>query len=121
MQRVGVDLVEVGRIRAALQRHGDRFLRRVFTAAECDYCRGRAPALAARWAAKEAAAKALGWGIGEIRWLDIEVVNDERGAPTLALHGEALTRASALGLRAWAVSLSHTNEHAIAFVVLSSD
>ncbi len=123
MLSVGIDLVEIARINRVLQRHGERFLRRVFTPGEIGYCAGRAAQVAARWAAKEAAAKALGRGLaalagGGLNWHDIEVVTEPGGAPRLLLHGEALALAEALGAREWAVSLSHTGETAMAFVVL---
>jgi holo-[acyl-carrier protein] synthase len=117
MHRVGVDLVETRRIGRTLERHGDRFLKRVYTRAEIDYCRGRVQSLAARWAAKEAVSKALGLGIGFIRWRDIEVRNDVHGAPFLELHGQAEAMARELGLKDWALSLTHTSDHAVAFVV----
>ena len=117
MQRVGVDLVEVERVRRLVARYGRRFVDRVYTPAEQAYCRERVTSLAARWAAKEATAKSLACGIGDVGWRDIEVLNDERGAPFLQLHGAALARAEALALTNWAISLSHTQEYAIAFVV----
>jgi len=117
MLRTGVDIIEVERIRRAAERHGERFYQRFYTPAERAYCGERFAALAARFAAKEAAAKALGTGIGDMRWVDIEVVNDDRGRPELVLHAVAADLAAALGLTEWSVSLSHTHEHAIAFVV----
>ncbi len=119
---VGVDLVEIPRIERALARYGDRFLERVFTPAERAYARGRVPELAARFAAKEAVSKALGVGMrmlapDGIGWRDVEVLGDWRGRPEVTLHGPAAERAAELGLTEWAVSLSHTREYAIAFVV----
>jgi holo-[acyl-carrier protein] synthase len=114
---IGVDLIEVDRVGQALARHGQRFLGRVFTEDELAYCAGRAPELAARWAAKEATAKALGTGIGQVGWREIEVVRAESGAPGLRLHGAADALARQLGLGEPLLSLSHTREHAIAFVV----
>jgi holo-[acyl-carrier protein] synthase len=117
MIRVGVDLVEVDRIGSLLERYGDRFAGRIFTCRELeDSCR-RPERLAARFAAKEAASKALGTGIGAVSWQDIEVINDEKGMPQLCLTGAAADLASLLGLVEWAISLSHTNDQAIAFVV----
>lgn len=113
----GVDLVDIARIREAIELHGEKFMNRIFTAAEQHECGGRAASLAARFAAKEAAAKALGCGIGDVRWLDIEVRGDENHAPHLYLHGEGERRAKELGLTEWTVSLSHTDSQAIAFVV----
>ena len=115
---VGSDLIEVDRVAQAVERYGDRFLARVFTDAELAYCGRRAPELAARFAAKEAAAKALGTGIGAVGWREIEVVRTASGQPTLLLHGAARDLARSLGLGQALISISHTREHAIAFVVL---
>ena len=113
----GVDLIETQRIQDAIQRHGQRFLKRVFTPAEIDLCQGRPESLAARFAAKEAAAKALGTGIGDISWQEVEVLNDEQKAPLLLLSGAAAQRARLLGLTTWSASLSHNLTQAIALVV----
>ena len=113
----GVDLIEVERIREVIARHGDQFLGRVFTETELRECSGRAESLAARFAAKEAVAKALGTGIGDLGWHDIEVRGNELKAPRLFLHGIGQTLADDLGVRNWSLSLSHTHEHAVAFVV----
>jgi holo-[acyl-carrier protein] synthase len=115
--RSGVDLIEILRIRDALERHRERFLARIFTEAEQRESSGRISSLAARFAAKEAAAKALGCGIGDVSWLDIEIRSDENNAPYLVLRGEAERMANELGLTNWSVSLSHTENQAIAFVV----
>ncbi|MCB0101849.1 MAG: holo-ACP synthase [Anaerolineales bacterium] len=116
--RTGVDLIEIHRVAEAIQQHGERFLNRVFTKLEQEQCRGRIESLAARFAAKEAAAKALGCGIGDVSWLDIEIRSDEMKAPHLVLHGEGEQVAGRLGLRSFSVSLSHSRDHAIAFVVM---
>ena len=113
----GVDLIDIARIREAVERHGDRFISRIFTEMEQRDCGGRITSLAARFAAKEAASKALGCGIGDVSWLDIEVRSDEKKAPYLVLHGEGERLAKELGLLSWSVSLSHTESQAIAFVV----
>lgn len=113
----GVDLVDVGRIKGSVERFGDRFLNRIFTRRELDYCNGRTEALAARYAAKEATAKALGTGIGKINFLDIEVTNNDDGAPILVLHRAAIDRLKQLGVAALTISLSHERQMAIAFVV----
>jgi holo-[acyl-carrier protein] synthase len=115
--RIGVDIIEIARVGAAVARHGERFLSRVYTAAEREYCQGSVAALAARWAAKEAAAKALGTGVGDVCWREIEVVCGEQGAPSLRLHGQAKALAAALGITQVAVSLSHSREQAIAVVI----
>ena len=116
----GVDLIEIARIREAIQRHGDKFITRIFTESEQRECGGRVASLAARFAAKEAVAKALGTGIGDVSWPEIEVVGDENHAPHLVLHGAAEKTAKDLGLNTWSLSLSHTHAHAIAFVVAMS-
>ena len=115
--RTGVDLIEISRVRDAIERHGERFLARMFTEYEQHECAGRVSSLAARFAAKEATSKALGLGIGDVRWLDIEIRSDENKAPYLILYGEGERLAKEKGLSNWSVSLSHTEEHAMAFVV----
>lgn len=125
MFTIGVDIVEVARIERAVARWGDRFLRRVFTEAEIEYCQGRAQSLASRFAAKEAVSKALGTGwaaqaeheAGWVDWVEIEVVRYASGEPTLRLHHKALARAAALGIEGWRLSMSHTHEHAVAMVL----
>src|SRR5258706_8202192 len=120
MLRTGVDLIEVSRIRDSAARFGDRFYKRFFTEGERAYCADRYTAYAARFAAKEAVAKAFGTGIGDVRWVEIEIVQGERGEPQIALHGSAAALAAKLGLTEWSISLSHTHEYAIAFVVAQS-
>ncbi len=115
--RVGVDMIEIDRVARAAERHGERFYARFFTAGERAACGGQVHRLAARIAAKEAVSKALGTGIGEVHWVDIEVEGDEQGRPVLRLHGAAARIAAELGLTAWEISLSHTRTQAIAFVV----
>lgn len=117
--RVGVDLVEISRIARACDRWGDRFLARVYTPTEQADSRGRPAALAARFAAKEAAAKALGVGIGPVSWHSIEVLVGARGRPLLRLLGPAADLASRLGIRQADVSLSDTSEYALAVVILT--
>ncbi|WP_119073057.1 holo-ACP synthase [Aggregatilinea lenta] len=121
MLRVGVDLIEVERIERVRARYGERFFTRFFTPAEREQCKDLPTRLAARIAAKEAVAKALGTGIGDVRWIDIEVRLDARGAPSLCLHAAASVLAQELGLNEWQISLSHTQDHAIAFVVAMGD
>lgn len=115
--RTGVDLVDCQRVARLLQ-EDTTFLSFTFTAAEQDYCRQDPARLAARWAAKESAMKALGQGIGKIALLDIEVVGDGGGGPALRLSGSAKTRAQELGITDWSVSLSHEGGFALAFVVM---
>ena len=114
---VGVDIIEIERIKAALRRYGERFLRRVYTPAEQAYCRGRVPELAVRFAAKEAISKALGTGMRGIAWQEMEILGDQRGKPLVHLHGRARARAEELGLSEFAVSLSHSRDYAVAFVM----
>jgi len=119
---IGVDLVEVARVRRLVEELG--VVDRLFTPLEQEYCRRFAEPWthwAARFAAKEAAAKALGCGIGaQAGWTDIETVRGGDGPPHLRLHGAAAERATRLGVGRFALSLSHTSTHAIAFVVLSA-
>ncbi len=117
MYYLGTDIIEISRIAEACGRSGERFLKRVYTDAELAACAGRFPSLAARFAAKEAAMKALGRGIWDIPWRDIEVLSDDSGQPCLRLHGRALARARQIGLADLAVSLSHTREYAVAVVI----
>ena len=117
MLRTGVDIIEVSRLDEAILRHGDRFFHRCFTAQELIEADGRTPGLAARFAAKEAVAKALGCGIGDVSWKDIEILRDNQRRPEVILHGPAKKLAKRLGLIEWSVSLSHTHEHAMALVV----
>jgi len=119
--RTGVDMIEIERVAQVVAAHGDRFLDRVFTPAELAYCRGRSSSLAARFAAKEAVAKALGTGIWRqgVNWTDIEVLsNPETGAPVLHLHEAAAALAQDQGLTVWSISLSHDRSQAIAFVTV---
>ena len=121
MLTTGVDIVEVGRVQQVLERWGQRFLDRIFTEGEQAYCAGRAPNLAARFAAKEATMKALGTGARGVGWKDIEVVRQKSGAPSLRLTGRALQRFQSLGLSHLALSLSHSRDNAVAMVVGHSE
>ena len=118
MLTTGVDIIEISRIRDVLNSYQTRFLKRIFTDAEIAYCRGRAPNLAGRFAAKEAIMKALGTGIRGVGWKDIEISRKESGAPYVLLHGRAARRADILGLNDVSLSISHSRDHAVAFVVL---
>ena len=113
----GVDMIEIERVQAAMQRHGQRFLTRVFTPFELSDVGLHPASLAARFAAKEAVSKALGSGIGLVAWQDIEILRGPSREPLLRLHGMAERLASSLGIQRWSLSLSHTHEHAIAMVV----
>lgn len=113
----GVDLIEIARIDEVVARHGRHYLERIYTPAELEQCGKRAESLAGRFAAKEAVAKALGSGIGDVTWKEIEVLGDENNAPVLTLHGEARKKANELGLSTWSVSISHSQSHSVALVV----
>jgi holo-[acyl-carrier protein] synthase len=119
---IGIDLVEVRRIEQVFARRGDRFRARVFTRGEISYCELRASKLAsyaARFAAKEAAMKALGTGWSDgVGWMDVEVVNEQSGAPALQLHRRALERMREIGAKKAHVSLTHSGDLAIAQVLL---
>lgn len=117
MLAVGVDIIEVERLARGLARYGDRFCDRFFTPREQEQCARRPASLAGRFAVKEAVSKALGTGIGDIAWKEVEIVNDERGRPVLTLHGAAAALAAARGLDEWAISLSHTATHAVGMAV----
>src|SRR6202042_1406596 len=118
----GIDLVEISRIHQSVERFGQRFLDRIFTAAEQAYClrkRKASESLAARFAAKEAGAKALGTGISRgVNWLEIEVIREPGGRPTLRFSGRAAEIAAHLGVVHAALSLTHSMELAMASVVL---
>jgi len=121
----GVDLAETARIEQVLGRHGERFSKRIFTPGEIAYCekfKNRAERYAARFAAKEAAFKALGtgWGAG-VRWLDVEVTHLESGKPKLVLSGRAEEVARKLGVARMEVSISHADRYVVAQVVFESD
>lgn len=121
MLTTGVDIIEIDRVRRVLEQYGQRFLSRVFTPGEIAYCRGRAPNLAARFAAKEATMKALGTGVRGVGWKDIEIVRHESGAPAIKLHHRGKSRAQKLAVQEISVSLSHSREYAVAFVVVRSE
>ena len=118
---VGVDIIELERVAAALKRHGGRFLERVYTPLEAAVCHGRLPELAARFAAKEAMMKALGTGARGVAWREIEVLPNRRGKPLVYLHGRAGERAARIGLDGLDVSMSHSRRYAVAFVVASAN
>jgi holo-[acyl-carrier protein] synthase len=115
--RSGVDIVEIRRLDEINPAIRARFIQRVYTPAEQALARGQAPSLAGRFAAKEAVSKALGTGIGRVRWQDIEILRGPSGEPVLQLHGLAREVAARLGLTEWSVSISHGREHAVAVAV----
>lgn len=121
---LGVDIAEVNRIEEAISRHGRRFIERVFTPAEIDYCerhRNRFERYAGRFAAKEALMKALGTGWSQgVRWRDIEIARLPGGRPTLLLHGATRERAERIGARYTSLSITHSGNTALAQVILES-
>ncbi len=121
---MGVDLAEVARVRAAIERRGEKFLQRVYTAKERAYCersRNKYERYAGRFAAKEATMKALGtgWRRG-VRWVDLEVVREASGRPTMTLHGQAKKIAERLAVRQIAISITHTETLAFAQVIFEA-
>ncbi len=124
---IGVDLVNVERLARVLERYGERFLQRIFTAREIAYCQGRRRQgvyqLAQRFAAKEAFSKALGVGLrqGGIRWREVEVLPDSRGKPEITVSGRAAQLCQAHGITKMHVSLTDEDQQAVAMVVLETD
>jgi holo-[acyl-carrier protein] synthase len=119
----GIDVVEIERVARSIERYGSRFLERVYTAAEIAYCqrkrRNAAESFAARFAAKEAGAKALGTGIGfGVTWRELEVGREPAGRPLLLLHGRAAEIAAFLGVRRSSLSITHTRTQSMALVIL---
>ena len=116
MKGIGIDIIEIDRVKAAVKKHGRSFLERVFTPRELEYCSShkafKFPELAVRFAAKEAYAKAIGTGIKGLRWQDIEVVNNRQGKPLIALKGKISKKAQ--------VSLSHSRDYAVASVYVAN-
>lgn len=117
MLSTGIDLIEVERIAGAVERYGCSFLQRIYTPRELEQVGGDVGSLAARWAAKEAVAKALSTGIGRVNWVEVEILRGPKNEPQLYLHGNAARIASEKKLNFWSISLSHTRKHAIAMVV----
>ncbi len=118
---IGTDIIECDRIDRMVQRHGDHFVQRVYTAEEVRYCSSHRCAdqhYAGRWAAKEAVLKAIGTGwISGITWQDVEVANEASGRPIVRLHGGAAKVASELGVTEIQISITHCKSHAVAFAV----
>jgi holo-[acyl-carrier protein] synthase len=114
---VGVDIIEVDRIRKVYERHGERFLKRVFTDLEIAQCRGKIARLAGRFAVKEAISKALGTGLHGVAWREMEVAQLYSGRPSVRLHGKAKQRAEYLGLTAFDVSIADLAQISIAIAV----
>ncbi|HLH62853.1 MAG TPA: holo-ACP synthase [Ktedonobacteraceae bacterium] len=114
---VGIDIIEVDRVRKVYERHGERFLKRVYTEMEVRQCRGKPTRLAGRFAAKEAISKALGTGLHGVAWREMEIVQLRSGRPTVTLHGNARRRAELLGISAFDVSIADLNAFSIAVAV----
>ena len=114
---IGVDLVEIERIRGVLRRYPERFRRRVLTEHENRYCGSRIECVAGRWAAKEAISKVLGLGVRGVGWREIEVLPNRAGQPQVLLHARAAARAEAMGLDEVSVSISHERSMAVAVAV----
>lgn len=114
---VGIDIIEVDRVRKVYEHHGERFLQRVFTEREIQQCRGKIYRFAARFAAKEAISKALGTGIHGVAWREMEIVQLRSGRPTVRLHGKAKLRAEQLGISAFDVSMSDLAHFSIAIAI----
>jgi holo-[acyl-carrier protein] synthase len=121
---MGIDIAEVERIQAAIEKRGAAFLKRIYTPKEAAYCerfKNKYERYAGRFAVKEAAMKALGTGWQQgVRWVDLEVVREKSGRPTLAISGEAGKIAARLGVKNIAVSITHTAEQALALVIFES-
>lgn len=117
----GIDLIEIARIEQALDKYGERFLKRIFTTQEIVQARGNPPELAARFAAKEAVSKALGTGIGPVSWTEMETINLQSGKPEIRLHGRAAQIASLQGFTTWTISLTHSRDTAAAVVVAAGE
>jgi len=113
----GIDLIEIGRFERLKPAILQRFMERVFTPSEMDSIHGSLASAAGRFAAKEAVAKALGCGIGVVRWQDIEVGEGDCGQPLLHLHGRALEIAQEKGFTSWSISISHTAQYATAIAI----
>ena len=116
MQYIGVDIIEVARIKKAIARWGESFLQRVYTGPELELYRKKPSSLAARFAGKEAVVKALGARARGISWKEIEILADAGGRPLVHLYGKAQNQSDGLGLNSLAISLSHSREYAIASV-----
>ncbi len=117
MHDIGIDIIEIARLKKAIARQGEDFLKRIYTDSELKLYRWKLPSLAARFAAKEAVIKALGKPTAGAKLKDIEILADDKGKPLVNLYSEAQNQAKALGLNEIAVSLSHSKEYAIAIAI----
>jgi len=118
---IGIDIIEIGRIKEAVEHWGERFLRRIYTEAELSAYRSKPSSLAARFACKEAVMKLLGTGKYGINWREIETLSHSSGKPLLNLHGRAQSKADEMGIKEIAISLSHSKEYAVACVSAVSE
>ena len=118
---IGIDVVDIERIRTTLARYPERFRRRVLTPPEDRYCGARVERVAGRWAAKEAVSKVLGLGVRGVGWREIEVLPNRAGQPQVRLHARAAQRAAAMGLRDVTVSISHERGVAVAVAIAHRD
>ena len=118
---IGIDVVDIERIRTTLARYPERFRRRVLTPPEDRYCGARVERVAGRWAAKEAVSKVLGLGVRGVGWREIEVLPNRAGQPQVRLHARAAQRAAAMGLRDVTVSISHERSVAVAVAIAHRD
>jgi holo-[acyl-carrier protein] synthase len=114
LEELGIDIIKVDRIRAAIAKFGERFSKRVLTTSESRYVRGRPETFAGSWAAKEAVSKVLGLGVRGIGWRDIEIERLPTGQPAVRLHGRAAARAEQLAMGRIAVSITHESDYAVA-------
>ena len=117
---IGIDIIEIDRIKFVLNKHPKRFLEKIFTDYEINYCKGRPAQLAARFASKEAGMKALGTGIRGVGWREIEVQRHASGKPYLILYGRAKKRAEKLNIKSIELSISHSKNLATAIVHMTS-
>ncbi len=117
---IGIDIIEIDRISSVLNKYPARFLEKIFTSYEKNYCKGRPAQLAARFASKEAGMKALGTGIRGVGWREIEVQRHKSGKPYLVLHGRAKKRAEKLNIKSIELSISHSKNLATAIVHMTS-
>lgn len=115
--QIGVDIIEIVRIRRALSRWGERFLHRIYTDSEIKFYQGKLESLAVRFAGKEAVMKALSPPQGALIWKEIEILSESNGRPVVRLYGKALALARASGINGWEISLSHSRENAVALVI----
>jgi holo-[acyl-carrier protein] synthase len=115
--RTGVDIIEISRFESQRPALRSRFFQRVFTTRELSLIHNSFSSAAGKFAAKEAVAKALGCGIGEVRWQDIEILQGSSGEPHLFLHEKAAAISNSMGLESWSLSISHSRQNAVAFAV----